>query len=48
MGLLTKIYGVTTMSEDFELLTVKGVRIVVVNLTRATINESKNLRSIIE
>ena len=48
MGLLTKIYGVTTMSEDFELLTVKGVRIVVVNLTRATINEAKILKSIIE
>ena len=48
MGLLTKIYGVTTMSEDFELLTVKGVKIVVVNLTRATINKSKILKSIIE
>ena len=48
MGLLTKIYGVTTMSKEFELLTVKGVRIVVVNLTRASINESKKLKSIIE
>ena len=36
------------MSEDFELLTIKGVRIVVVNLTRATINEAKILKTIIE
>jgi anti-anti-sigma factor len=36
------------MSEDFELLTVKGVKIVVVNLTRATINEARILKSIIE
>ena len=36
------------MSEDFELLTVKGVRFIVVNLSRATINEAKILKSIIE
>ena len=48
MGLLTKIYGVTTMPEDFELVVVKGVRTVVVNLTRATLKESKILKSIIE
>jgi anti-anti-sigma factor len=36
------------MSEDFELLIVKGVRVVVVNLTRATLNESKILKSILE
>jgi len=48
MGLLTKIYGVTTMPEDFELVIVKGVRTVVVNLTRATLKESKILKSIIE
>ncbi len=36
------------MSEDFELLTVKGVRFVVVNLSRATLNEAKILKSIIE
>jgi anti-anti-sigma factor len=48
MGLLTKIDGVTTMPEDFELVIVKGVRTVVVNLTRATLNESKILKSIIE
>ncbi len=48
MGLLTKIYGTTTMSKEFELLTVKGVRTVVVNLTSASINESKKLKSIIE
>ena len=48
MGLLTKIYGVTTMQEDFELVIVKGVRTVVVNLTRATLKESKILKSIIE
>ena len=36
------------MYEDFEQLTVKGVRFIIVNLTRATINEAKILRSIIE
>ena len=36
------------MLEDFELLTVKGVRIVVVNLSRATLQEAKMLKSIIE
>ncbi|NNG27490.1 MAG: STAS domain-containing protein [Ignavibacteriaceae bacterium] len=36
------------MPEDFELVIVKGVRTVVVNLTRATIKEAKILKSIIE
>lgn len=36
------------MLEDFELLTVKGVRFVVVNLSRATINEAQILKSVIE
>lgn len=36
------------MSEDFEQLTVKGVRFIIVNLSRATINEAKILKSIIE
>jgi len=36
------------MLEDFELLTVKGVRIVVVNLSRATLQDAKMLKSIIE
>jgi len=36
------------MYEDFEQLTVKGVRSIIVNLTRATINEAKILKSIIE
>ncbi len=36
------------MLEDFELLTVKGVRFIIVNLSRATINEAQILKSIIE
>ena len=36
------------MSEEFELFTVKGVRFIIVNLFRATINEAKILKSIIE
>jgi len=36
------------MSDDFELLTMKGVRFISVNLSRATINEAKILKSIIE
>ncbi len=36
------------MSEEFELLTVKGVRFIIVNLSRATLQEAKILKSIIE
>ena len=36
------------MLEDFEQLTVKGVRFIIVNLSRATLQEAKILKSIIE
>ena len=36
------------MLEDFELLTVKGVRFIIVNLSRATTKEAQILKSIIE
>ena len=36
------------MSEEFELLTVKGVRFIILNLSRATLQEAIMLRSIIE
>jgi anti-anti-sigma factor len=36
------------MSEKFELLTVKGVRFIILNLSRATLQEAIMLKSIIE
>ena len=36
------------MSEEFELLTVNGVRFIILNLSRATLREAIILKSIIE